>query len=241
MIYYLKRFGAYIIDLIILTTITSLIISIPYFSNINEKYNSNITDYEKELKNYYEYIEDINEYYNNQHEDNLKIIKSNELYYIIEDEELKNLNEEEYNEIISKIYDKVIKNTEKYNYNLLKIKMPISVVTLLVSLLYFMLVPLFKEKTIGMIILKLQYNSKESINFINLFLRTLPQIGAISFLMNSCLLYNFNYEDYTNFYIYISIIKILFNITNIIMIIVTKKHKAIYDMISGITVEEITN
>ena len=175
-----KRVCAYLIDIIIVMYLSTIITSIPFLKKDNTEYQTKYSEYQEQsniIKNYSELLS--NSYVDNEitTEEYDKLLKEN-LYteLLTEMYEDNKISKGEYKEIITKIQEDSKELLNKYNYILGKIAISDSIITILVTLLYFGVLQYFtKGQTIGKKLLHLQVVSatKKELNILNFILRTL--------------------------------------------------------------------
>lgn len=174
-----KRVVAYILDLFIVLTISSLVSSIPLLNKEINNYQEIYKEYETEYNSYMDTINLLNESYQDNILSQEEYDKFNESKYqkiIAEKYDDMELSKEEHKQIIEKINDEFNKVAQDYIYLLNKNSTTNTVITLICTLLYFGLLQyLLKGQTVGKKILKLQVVSAtdKDLNVFNYLLRTL--------------------------------------------------------------------
>ncbi|MBR4496175.1 MAG: RDD family protein, partial [Acholeplasmatales bacterium] len=134
------------------------------------------------------------------------------------------------------VFSDMMDSMKFYSYNLMKMRMPISVLSIIVSILYFSIVPLLLGKTLGMHLFHMNFESENKILFSNYFIRSIFLTGSISFLISSIILYKLDYSSFYNVYLIISALNIGYNLANLIMIIARKNHRGLNDLFGGVSV-----
>lgn len=177
---FMKRLGAYTIDMFIILIISSLISSIPALNKDMDKYQKTYEEYEEKYNAYAEYITLLEESYEDKEiteEEYNKLLETETYKEIISSKyEDTKISEKEYTEIISEINEEFDKVASDYVYILSKEGVSNSIITLICTLLYFgILQYILKGQTIGKKILKLQVvsASNKKLNIFNYILRSL--------------------------------------------------------------------
>ena len=144
-----KRVIAYVIDLIIVTLISTILTTNTY---LNKDYGRYIETYDKYEKYYESYEKEI--------------------------EKLEELNDKE--KISDKEYKKELEKINKknidYNYEIIKLSIMPTIISILVILLYFVVIQFYMGgKTLGKKIMKLRVvsNKEKKLNILNFLLRSL--------------------------------------------------------------------
>lgn len=224
--YLLRRLFSYVIDIIFISFIVSLISCIPYFYHTIESYQAYNKEYSNDLSSDLDFV---SKYYEKDF-DALKSHESDLSKYMSDDD---NSFEDEYDDIMGKVLSEVNDKTKKFGYKSLKMQMPISILSIIISLLYFAFCPLILSgQTLGMKLLKLKFVS-DNLNFNNYLIRSIFLTGCISFLASSIALYNMDYLKFYVVYLIICIVKFIYNLINFVMIVSTRNHRGLNDLIAG--------
>lgn len=176
----IKRVLAYMIDLIIIITITSLITYIPIFDKKMDSYEKKYNEYQDKYNEYADYLKLLEESYKDDEIDEEEYTKltEEEKYQtnIKEYYEDKKISQGEYKKIVNELNEDYSTIANNYTYKLNKLGSFNSIITLICTLLYFGLFQyLLKGQTIGKKILKLKVvsASNKKINILNYILRSL--------------------------------------------------------------------
>lgn len=176
----IKRVLAYMIDLIIIITITSLITYIPIFDKKMDSYEKKYNEYQDKYNEYADYLKLLEESYKDDEIDEEEYTKltEEEKYQtnIKEYYEDNKISQGEYKKIVNKLNEDYSTIANNYTYKLNKLGSFNSIITLICTLLYFGLFQyLLKGQTIGKKILKLKVvsASNKKINILNYILRSL--------------------------------------------------------------------
>lgn len=149
----MKRFVAYVIDILLVSVVSTIITSNSYINKDFKKYMYISEEYEAFYDNYEESIEGLDE--------------ALEYEAITQDEYDSKL------ETIDREFDK--KNID-YNYKLIKLSVIPTIISILVILLYFVVIQFYLNgQTIGKKIMKLRVvsNNGKKLNILNYLLRSL--------------------------------------------------------------------
>ena len=236
--YVLKRVLAYMIDIVIITILATLITNIPYFNKNYQQYQEKYKDYQEIYQNYINLKNILNDMYQDKqiNEEEYSKFIENEIctdiivkYY--EDEKITN---EEYNNLIEKIDENYTIQAKEYNYQLQKLGIYNSVITLIVTLLYFGIFQYFyKGKTVGkkLFHLKIVSINNKKITILKYILRSLIinniLLNAINLIILIYISKN-NYERITNI---ISILVSLLEAITLYLVILRKDHRGLHDLI----------
>jgi len=176
----LKRVCAYMIDLFIIITISSLISSVPGLNKEMEEYQETYNEYQEKYNEYSEYLTLLEESYKDEEineEEYTKLIESEQYQEIISSRYDDNaISKEEYKEIVVEINENFDTIAKDYIYLLNKKGVSNSIITLVCTLLYFGVVQYFlKGQTIGKRLFKLKVvsNSDKKLNILNYLFRSL--------------------------------------------------------------------
>lgn len=176
----IKRVLAYMIDLIIIITITSLITYIPIFDKKMDSYEKKYNEYQDKYNEYADYLKLLEESYKDDEIDEEEYTKltGEEKYQtnIKEYYEDNKISQGEYKKIVNELNEDYSTIANNYTYKLNKLGSFNSIITLICTLLYFGIFQyLLKGQTIGKKILKLKVvsASNKKINILNYILRSL--------------------------------------------------------------------
>ena len=208
-----KRLGAYIIDIMLVSLISTFITSNSY---INKDY--------KEYTKTYEQYETIYEEYNDSKE---------ELQEQLEDEEI---TQKEYDKKIEKLTSSFDDKNIDYNYKLIKLSIISTIISILVILLYFVVIQYyFNGQTLGKKIMKLRVvsNSDKKLNIFNFLIRSLilneVLINSLSIIL-VLILSKSNYLIYNEI---IYVFNYILEMALIFTIIYDKKNRGIHDYLAN--------
>lgn len=207
-----KRFVAYIIDIIIVSLITTLIISNTY---INKDYN--------------EYVKVSNEYvsYNEEYIESLEKLE--------DDYEKKEISQKEYEKQQKKLNKEYEKKGEDYNYKLVRLSIISTIISILVLLLYFVVIQnYFNGKTLGKWLMKLRVvSTKDKLSMLNLFLRSLIVNSILINIFNILFVIILSKNNYIIYNQISYIISYVIEVTILIMILFDKNNRGLHDYIGN--------
>lgn len=216
---FIKRVVAYLIDIILVSLISTFITSNSY---INKDYKIYNDTYEK-------YIEISNEYENN-------IL---ELEEQLNDEEI---DEDTYNTEIEKLNEEYSENNINYNYKLLKYSIVPTIISILLILLYFVVIQFyFNGQTLGKKIMKIQIksNSGKNLTIFNYLLRSLIINEVLINVISVICLFILSKSNYLIYNQIIYIITYVLEITIISMMMFDKNHRGLHDYIANTKVVDL--
>lgn len=242
----LKRIGAYIIDFSIITIIVMGLSNSKINPNL-QKYNQYYDNYSSEYEEYVGFsteLKDIDKDNKITSESYEKIASSYPSYGKFIDESLidKDLKDKDIENISEKVNNEF---TEKYKhslYNIEKYSLFYNSLTIIVTILYCGVFPLFTDgQTLGKKIFKIRIVKTDNNNakFINYFLRTIILYDVIFLLINIVLV---NVLKYNTFYIanyVLSLLKSFVRWSIIIMILTRKDNTGLHDLIAKTKVIEV--
>lgn len=207
-----KRVVAYMIDIIIVSLLTTFIISNPYIN-----------------KDYKEYTKISNEYisYNEKYVDKIEKLNDN-----LEKNEITQNEYEKQENKINKEYEKKLID---YNYKLVKLSIISSIISVLIVLLYFVFIQnYFDGKTLGKWLMKLRVVSvKSKLGILNLFLRSLIINSVFITILNIIFVMILSKNNYLIYNQISYIISYIVEMTTMIMILFNKNNRGLHDYIGN--------
>jgi len=241
-----KRVVAYIIDIILVTIITTLISSNTHLNGDYESYLKTYNDYEKYTTNYSKFINELDNLYKD------GIIDSKEYNRLIENENYSNIiskyykdlkiTKEEYTNIKEKINLEYTKNIENYNYKIAKLSITMSIMGILCTLMYFVAVQYcFYGQTLGKKIMKLRIesNNGKELSIGNFLIRSLILNEILINIISLILLIILSKSNYITYSEVIYIVTCAIETTILFTLIFNKDNRGIHDVISNTKVVEI--
>lgn len=208
-----KRLIAYMIDILIVSLISTFITSNIYINKDYKEYIKTSDEYDAFYEGYVDSIEQLQEK--------------------LEDEEI---NQDEYDKKEEKLNSAFDKKNKDYNYKLIKLSTISTTISLLVILLYFVVIQFyFNGQTVGKKIMKLRVvsNSDKKLNIFNYLLRSLilneVLINGLSVIM-VLMLSKSNYLIYNEI---IYVVNYVLEMAIIFMIVFDKNNRGIHDYIAN--------
>ena len=204
-----KRVIAYVIDLIIVTLISTILTTNTY---LNKDYGRYIETYDKYEKYYESYEKEI--------------------------EKLEELNDKE--KISDKEYKKELEKINKknidYNYEIIKLSIMPTIISILVILLYFVVIQFYMGgKTLGKKIMKLRVvsNKEKKLNILNFLLRSLVLNSVFVNIMSVIFVIVLSKKIYLIFNEIIYVVSYILEMTIIFMIIFDKNNRGLHDYVAN--------
>ena len=211
----LKRVVAYLIDIILVSIVSTLLTSNSFINK----------DYDKYQDTYHMYEEAYEEYNNT-----LKEIDNEEL------------TDEEYSKKIDEINEEYELILEDYNYKLVKLSIIPTSISIIILVLYFVLLQyLLKGQTIGKKIMKLQIksNSNKKLNIFNYTIRCLILNEVLINIVSIVLLLVLNKNGYLIYNQIVYVISYVLEMSIIFMIVFDKNNRGLHDYLSNTKVIEL--
>lgn len=201
-----KRVIAYVIDLIIVTLISTILTTNTYLN-----------------KDYGRYIETYDKY---------------EKYYESYEKEIEKLNDKE--KISDKEYKKELEKINKknidYNYEIIKLSIMPTIISILVILLYFVVIQFYMGgKTLGKKIMKLRVvsNKEKKLNILNFLLRSLVLNSVFVNIMSVIFVIVLSKKSYLIFNEIIYVVSYILEMTIIFMIIFDRNNRGLHDYVAN--------
>lgn len=242
----LKRVGAYLIDIILVSLLATIISSNSYINKDYKKYKDVYNEYNNKYDEYSDYYTKLENYYEDgkiSDKEYKKLIKTNETYTkdLINYYEDKKIDKEEYTNIVENLKLEYSNVETNYSYKLLKYSIIPTIVNLMCVLLYFVVFQFyFDGKTLGKKIMKLKVvsNNTKKLHILNYLIRSLIVnevfINLVS-LLCLILLSKTNYISYSKI---IYVITYILEMTILFMIVFDKNNRGLHDYISNTKVIE---
>lgn len=226
---FFKRVGAYIIDIVILSLISS-IITLPLENGETKKYNE---EYEKIAKKYG--IVEISEDQTKTTEDQTKTDEVEQTDDQTETTENETKTIEEIN------YSKFIEEVSAITYDYNKSILLTSIIKIVITIAYFIGLQYYlKGQTIGKKLLKIKVveNNKEP-SLKAIILRTIIIDSILTSIIGVLLLYLTNKNNYYMAYLFVSMIELMFTFTSSLFILYRKDKIGLHDMMANTKVIEV--
>lgn len=243
----LKRIGAYLIDIIIVSIVATLLTSNPYINKDYEKYINTYDEYNEEYNKYSNYYTKLENYYEDKdlskkEYDKLLKLDNKYLKTLKEKYEDKKLNEEEYTEVIAKLNLHYQTTDTNYSYKLLKYSIIPTIVNLMCIMLYFIVMQFyFGGQTLGKKILKLKVvsNNDKKLNIVNFFIRSLVVNELFINMLNVIFLLVLSKGNYLVYNKIIYVITYILEMAILFTIVFDKHNRGLHDYISNTKVIEL--
>lgn len=129
-------------------------------------------------------------------------------------------------------------NYVRINYSIDKISIAYTGINILLTLIYFVIVPILsKGSTIGLKLFSLKISGE--LNFKNMLIRNAFATGILYMTLNVILIHLFDYKIYFILITILSLIQILLVILSLSMIIYRKDEKGLQDVFSDTHIEKV--
>ena len=240
----IKRFGAYLIDIILVSVVATLLTSNKYINMDYERYKKTYDEYNNVFDDYNDFYGKLEKSYEDKEISNKEYEKLLEYEYTEELEKIyddKKIDEEEYEDLILNLNDNYINIDLNYSYKLLKYSIIPTVVNLMCILIYFVVIQFyFNGQTLGKKIMKLRIvsNNTKDLNVFNFFIRSLIVnevfINIISVIMLMILSKN-NYIAYNKI---IYVITYILEMAILFTMVFDKNNRGLHDYVSNTRVIE---
>lgn len=237
----LSRFAAYIIDMIIVSLIAVGLSNIKYINPNIEKGNELTENY---LTIVNQYVSLSNEF-DNYLEDSVLTEKEIEeitseypLYhdftYIEGYQPLDSINSDLKTKMKDKIYDDYVNNVETYNYKITRSNVYQSIILIVVSIFYFVIVQfLMNGQTIGKKLMRLRVKSIEDkeVSIFSFFIRTILVCELLFTVLDLILVFSLKQNTYNLASSYIIQVRYLYELAFIICLIIRDDNRSLHDLL----------
>ena len=213
----LKRVAAYLIDIIIVTFVSTLLTSNSYINKDYEKYVDTYDEYSNYYDDYQESLENLND-------------KKDELEESEFDKELDDLNKE------------YLTTSNDYSYKLSKLSFVPNLINILFILLYFVVFQFyFGGITLGKKLMKIKVvsNNDKKLTIFNFFIRSLILNSVFLNVLSMVYLMVLSKNTYIVCDQIIYIINYILELSIIITCMFRKDHRGLHDLISNTKVVEV--
>lgn len=208
-----KRVVAYMIDILLVAVLSNLITTNSY---INKDYNKYVKVYE-EYDNFYSEYEDSKE----------------ELEELLEDKEL---SEKEYEKNIDELNNLYNDKNIDYNYKLIKYSVISSIINILLTLLYFVVIQhYFNGQTLGKRIMKLRVVScnGKGLNMVNYLIRCLILNNVFINVLSVIFILVLSKNSYLIYNEIVYVINYIIELAILFMIVYTKQNRGLHDYLGN--------
>lgn len=242
----LKRIGAYLIDIILVSLVATLLTSNPYINKDYKKYKEVYDEYNDKYEDYSEYYAELEESYeddkiskkeyNKLLDFDKKYTKDLSKYY-----EDKKIVEDEYNQIVENLNTNYSNIEINYSYKLLKYSIVPTIVSIMCILLYFVVMQFyFSGQTLGKKIMKLRVvsNNDKKLNILNFLVRSLIVNEVFINILNIFFLLVLSKNNYLVYNQIIYVVTYILEMVIMFMIVFDKNNRGLHDYISNTKVIE---
>lgn len=242
----LKRIGAYLIDIILVSLVATLISSNNYINKDYKRYSEVYSEHNDKYERYINYYEKIENFYDDNKindKEYKKLIKLDETYTkdLMDYYEDKKIDKDEYENIIENLNLEYSNLEINYSYKLLKYSIIPTIVNFMCILLYFVVFQFyFNGKTLGKRIMNLKVvsNNTQKLNILNYFIRSLIVnevfINGVTLICLIILSKN-NFISYNKI---IYIVTYILEMVILFMVVFDKNNRGLHDYISNTKVIE---
>lgn len=243
----LKRIGAYLIDIILVSLVATLLTANSYINKDYKKYIKTYDEYNSEYNKYSDYYTKLENYYEDKklsEKEYNKLIELDNKYLDVlkEKYEDKNINEEEYSEVIDSLNLKYQDIDTNYSYKLLKYSWIPTIVNLMCIMLYFIVIQFyFGGQTLGKKILKLKIvsNNDKKLNIVNFLIRSLVVNELFINILNVIFLFVLSKGNYLVYNKIIYVVTYILEMVILFTIVFDKHNRGLHDYISNTKVVEL--
>lgn len=208
-----KRILAYMIDILLVSLVSTLITSNSYINKDYKKYNEVYKKYEVVYDEYNESKENLQEK--------------------LED---KKISQKEYDKEEKKLNTSFDKENINYNYKLIKLSVIPTTISILVILLYFVVIQYcFNGQTLGKWIMKLRVvsNNKKKLNMLNFLIRSLILNGVLINSLSVILIILLSKNNYLVYNEIIYVVNYVLEMAIIFMMAFDKNNRSVHDYIAN--------
>lgn len=242
----LKRIGAYLIDIILVSVVATMLSSNSYINKDYKKYQETYNEYTKKYEGYIEYYTKLENYYEDEklsEKEYNKLLEFDGEYTedLINYYEDKKINKDEYNKIIENLDSNYSDVEINYSYKLLKYSIISTIINLMCILLYFVVIQFyFNGQTLGKKIMKLRVisNNDKKLSIVNFLIRSLIVNEVFINILNIIFLVILSKNNYLAYNQIIYVITYILEMTIIFMILFDKNNRGVHDYISNTKVIE---
>ncbi|MBR6690590.1 MAG: RDD family protein [Bacilli bacterium] len=208
-----KRAVAYMIDMLIVSAISTLIASNAYINKDYKNYINTYEEYDSFYEKYENSIEDLQE--------------------SLEDEEI---TQDEYDTELEKINNSYNDKNIEYNYKLIKFSIVSTIISILVILIYFVVIQYyFNGKTLGKWIMKLRVvsNNDKKLNILNYLLRSLILNSVLINILTIIFVVTLSKNNYLIANEIIYVVNYVMEIAIVFMMFFDKNNRGLQDYVAN--------
>jgi len=242
----LKRVGAYLIDIILISVIATTLSANKYLNKDYEKYTKVYNEYSDKYESYNKYYIELEDSYKDKEitqkeYNNLLTYAEEYIKELVNSYEDKKITEEEYENIINKSNKEYSKIETNYSYKLLKYSIITTIISLMCILFYFVVIQYyFDGKTLGKKIMKLKVvsNNDKELGIFNYFIRSLIVNEVFINILKTIILIILSKNNYIVYNQIIYVITYILEMTIIFTITFDKNNRGLHDYICNTKVIE---
>lgn len=242
----LKRIGAYLIDIILVSLVATMLSSNTYINKDYKKYEETYAEYTNKYDAYNKYYTKLENYYDDNKltkKEYDKLLELNEEYTSSLEEyyDDKKINEEEYNKILENLNTDYSNIETNYSYKLLKYSIIPTIVSLMCILLYFVVIQFyFNGQTLGKKIMKIRVisNNDKDLSILNFLIRSLIVNEVLINILNIIFLIVLSKNNYIVYNQIIYVITYILEMVIMFTIVFDKNNRGLHDYISNTKVIE---
>lgn len=242
----LRRIGAYLIDIILVSLVATLLSSNTYINKDYKKYKEIYDEYNNKYEDCVNYYEKIENFYDDKkisEKEYKKLTKFDEIYTkdLVNYYEDNKIDEDEYDNIIQTLTLEYSNIEINYSYKLLKYSTIPTIVNLMCILLYFVVFQFyFDGKTLGKRIMKLKIlsNNSKKLNILNYLIRCLIVNEVFINITSLVCLIVLSKNNFLTYNKIIYVITYILEMVILFMIVFDKNNRGLHDYISNTKVVE---
>lgn len=237
----LSRFVAYVIDMIIVSLIAIGLANIKYINpniekgnNLTENYLSIVNQYVELSKEFDNYLEDSILTEKEIEEITSEYPLYREFTYIDEYQPLDPVDSDLQTKMKDKIYDDYVNNVEIYNYKITRNNVYQSIILIVVSIFYFVILQfLMNGQTIGKKLMRLRVKSidDKEVSIFSFFIRTILVCELLFTILDLVLVFSLKQSTYNLTASYIIQVRYLYELAFIICLIIRDDNRSLHDLL----------
>lgn len=238
-----KRVIAYLIDIVLVISISTLISNNSYINKDYNKYKKTYKEYEEKYTAYENFTNDIGEKYKDKklNEKEIKELINTYPSYKKYFNDVKEIDKDNYDEFIEKINNDFKSIQENYSYKLSKYSIIPGIIRIMSFLLYFVVIQFYVGNTLGKKLMKLKVvsNDNKQLNILNYFIRSLIVNEVFVNILNIIFMLILSKN---NFIIYSNIMYVItyaIEVSIIFMMAFTKDNRGLHDYAAQTKVVEL--
>lgn len=242
----LKRIGAYLIDIILVSLVSTVLSSNVYINKDYKKYKETYDEYNIKYEEYVNYYSKLENYYEDKKisdKEYKKLIKYDEIYtkdlinYYVDE----NIDKDEYENIVDNLNLEYSNEEINYSYKLLRYSLVPTIINLMCILLYFVVFQFyFNGKTLGKKIMKLKVvsNNENKLNIVNYLIRCLIVNEVFINIISLICLITLSKNNFISYNKIIYVITYILEMVILFMMVFEKNNRGLHDYISNTKVIE---